>query len=121
MKLTRIVLMIGLATSFSTAALAVNEPAANQPAPAPTADQPQATPINAAKSLPDGSEVTISGTVENFDSRHPFTLRDSSGAINVDLSDIKPIVLHNGEKVTITGDVDKGFLSTNVAATDVHL
>jgi uncharacterized protein YdeI (BOF family) len=88
---------------------------------APTADDSQKSTTAAVSSMPDGTEVTITGTVENFDSRHPFTLRDSSGTIKVDLSSAKPIVLKDGEKVTVTGDVSKSLLGTNINATDVNI
>lgn len=126
MKHSRILMTIGLAALLAPALASAAD--TSQPATTPqaaTAPQVAATPIKAVPSMPDGTEVTITGTVENFDSRHPFTLRDASGTIDVDLSDVRPIALHDGEKVTITGDVSKGalggLLGTDVAATDVRL
>lgn len=80
-----------------------------------------ATPISSVKNLSNGEDVTVTGTVQDFDERHPFTLQDSSGNIQIDLSSAKPIVLKNGQKVTITGTIDKGLLTTDIMATDVNI
>jgi uncharacterized protein YdeI (BOF family) len=74
---------------------------------------------SALKDTPEGSQVSLSGTVEDFDSQHSFTLHDSSGAVKVDLSAAKPMVLTNGEQVSVTGHVHHGLLSTDVVASAV--
>jgi len=71
------------------------------------------------KEMPDGSEVTLSGTVEDFDSEHSFTLRDASGAVKVDLRSTKSMILKDGEKVNVTGLVNHTFLRTDVVARNV--
>lgn len=71
------------------------------------------------KDLPSNGEVTLSGIVEDFDNEHAFMLRDSSGTVKIDLSSAKPMVLKNGERVSVTGSVNHTILGTNVVARDV--
>ncbi|MGE3622248.1 MAG: NirD/YgiW/YdeI family stress tolerance protein [Bdellovibrionales bacterium] len=78
-----------------------------------------ANTASAVKDMPDGGQVTLSGTVEEFNNEKSFTLRDSSGTVKVDMGSAKSVVLKNGEKVTVNGTVDKGITGTTIAATSV--
>jgi len=71
------------------------------------------------KDMPNGNPVSLTGTVEDFDSQHSFTLNDGSGTVKVDLSSAKSLVLKNGDKVNVTGTVDKGIILTDVLAQSV--
>jgi len=99
MKFAKIIMIAGTAALLSTTALA-----------ATTA---------AVKNMPDGGSISLSGTVEDFNSEHSFTLRDNTGTMKVDLSKTKSIVLKNGETVSVTGTINKGVLGTQVAAQSV--
>jgi len=100
MKFMKTMMMTGIAALLSTSALA-------------------ATTAASIKDLPNGGPVTLSGAVEDFNSAHSFMLRDQSGAVKVDLSSTKSVVLTDGEQVTVTGVIDKGFFTTDVAARNV--
>ena len=101
MKFTETMLIAGITALLSTTALA---------------DATSASVSNA----PNGGPVTLSGTVEDFDNAHSFTLRDNSGTVKVDLSAAKSVVLKNGETVDVTGTVNKGVLGTTVVATSIN-
>lgn len=78
------------------------------------------TSAAAIKNLPDGGGVTLNGTVEDFDSEHFFTLRDSTGTVKIDLSAAKSVVLTNGERVTVAGTIrNRGILGTSISARTV--
>lgn len=79
-----------------------------------------AATANSVGNMQNGSAVSLSGTVENFDSAKSFTLRDASGEVKIDLSSSKSIVLKNGDKVDVSGTVDKGIMTTAVVATKVE-
>jgi uncharacterized protein YdeI (BOF family) len=99
MKFTKTILIAGITALLSTPSLAA-----------------AATSV---KNMPDGSHLTVSGVVEEFDSEHAFMLRDSSGFVKVDLSSAKPMVLKNGEKVTVTGVVNQTILGVDIVASRV--
>jgi len=99
MKISKTMLIASAAALFSTAALA-----------ATTAS---------LKDAPDASQVTLSGTVENFDSAHSFTLRDASGTASIDLSKAPSVILKNGESVDVSGIVNKGMMGTTITAQNV--
>jgi len=100
MKVTKTIMVAGILCLFSTLGLAAT--------------------ATAVKDLPDGSQVTLTGTVEDFDSEHAFMLRDGSGAIKVDLSSTNPIVLKDGDKVDVTGLVNHTILGTDIVARSVN-
>ena len=99
MKISKTMLVASTVTLFSTAALA-----------ATTAS---------LKDAQDSSQVSLSGTVENFDSAHSFTLHDASGTAKIDLSKAPSVVLKNGESVDVSGVVNKGIMGTTVTAQNV--
>lgn len=72
------------------------------------------------KDLPASGEVMLQGTVESFDGKGSFVLRDSSGAIKINMGAIKAANLKNGEKVGVTGTVYKGPSETDIAALSVN-
>jgi len=72
------------------------------------------------KNAPNGGQVTLNGTVEDFDSNHTFMLRDSSGTILVDLSSTKPMVLKDGENISVSGTVNHTILGTDVVARTIN-
>jgi len=82
------------------------------------------TPLMAATALSvmnmtDVYKLTLNGVVEEFDSQHAFMLRDSSGLVKIDLSSAQPMVLKNGEKVTVNGQAHQTILGADVIAYDV--
>jgi uncharacterized protein YdeI (BOF family) len=99
MKFANAMVIAGIVALSSTAALA-------------------ATAV-AIKDSPNGAEVTLSGTVEDFDSQHAFMLRDASGTVKIDLTSAKPMVLKDGEAVSVTGRVNHTVLGTDVVARNV--
>jgi uncharacterized protein YdeI (BOF family) len=78
-----------------------------------------AATANSVDAMQNGSPVALTGTVENFTSAKSFTLRDASGTVEIDLSSTPSIVLKNGDKVDVSGTVDKGVLGAKIVATTV--
>ena len=73
----------------------------------------------AVKDLPNGNQVTLQGTVEDFNSQHSFMLRDNSGSVKIDLSSTHAVVLKEGEQVTVSGTVNQTILGPDVIAASV--
>lgn len=71
------------------------------------------------KDLPDGGEVSLTGTVDAIDNEREFTLRDSTGAIDVEIKSAESVVLKKGDKVSVSGTIDKGLTSTEIDAKSV--
>jgi len=78
-----------------------------------------ATTATSVKDMPDGGQVTLSGTVEDFDSQHSFVLQDASGTVKIDLTSMKPTVLKEGTTVDVIGNVHSTLLGTDVVAQSV--
>ena len=55
--------------------------------------------------LPKSSRVTLRGTVQNVDGMDEFTLSDSTGSIEVELSSAATV--KEGETITVVGDVER--------------
>lgn len=99
MQFTKAILLGSIAAVFLTPAMAAT--------------------ATSVKEMPDGRKLTLYGVVEEFDSKHAFMLRDSSGFVKIDLSSAKPMVLNNGEKVIVTGQVHQTILGADVVAISV--
>jgi uncharacterized protein YdeI (BOF family) len=73
------------------------------------------------KTLPDEGQVTLKGTVDKVNSEREFTLRDSSGTINVDIESSQSVVLKEGDEVTVSGKVDKDITGKDINASNVQV
>ena len=71
------------------------------------------------ENLPDKGLVKISGTVTHVDNEKKFTLKDSTGSINVDIESSETAALTEGAEVTVIGYVDKGMLGKDINANKV--
>lgn len=69
--------------------------------------------------LPDSGTVTLSGTVSKVKNEKEFTLRDSSGTVDVNIENGQSVVLKEGAKVSVNGTVDKGILGKDINASSV--
>lgn len=69
--------------------------------------------------LPHQGMVKISGTVVDVDNEKEFTVRDETGAINVDIISSQNAVVTKGAEVTVIGVVDNGLFSKCINATEV--
>lgn len=58
-------------------------------------------------SLPDAGRVTLRGIVQDVDGEDEFTLSDSTGSIEVELS--SSMDLEQGQTVTVVGDVGRSW------------
>lgn len=97
-KLLTSVAFVGIATSAYAAEMATE------------------TNIN---SLPKEGMVQISGTVTEVDGANEFTLKDSTGEIEVESDTDLNLAL--GDEVTVSGEIDSGFFSTEIEATNVTI
>jgi uncharacterized protein YdeI (BOF family) len=76
------------------------------------------------RALPNQGTVTVSGTVEKVKSAREFTLRDPSGKIDVEVDSPESAVLKPGDKVIVTGQIDKkffGLAGKEIDATNVSV
>ncbi len=71
------------------------------------------------QALPDEGLVKISGTVDSISNEKEFTLKDSTGSIDVDITSEEAAALQEGTHVTVIGYVDKGALGKDINATSV--
>ena len=71
--------------------------------------------------LPDNGAVTLSGTVKSVENEREFTLSDETGTIGVDLESTQSVVLKKGDRVTVTGQVDKDITGTDINASHVEV
>lgn len=69
--------------------------------------------------LPREGMVKVTGTVSEVDSEKAFTLRDKTGAINVDVVSAQNAVVTKGAEVTVIGSIDNGIFSKGINATEV--
>lgn len=67
--------------------------------------------IESVKELDDGKMITLEGTVDGVNSEREFILRDASGTIKVDIDSTQSVVLTKGQKVSVTGVLDKDLLT----------
>jgi uncharacterized protein YdeI (BOF family) len=75
------------------------------------------------KKMKDGTKISVTGTVDSVQNEREFTLRDESGIIPVKVQSNDAFTISAGEKVTVTGEVDKSlFRGTDIKANsvDVH-
>jgi len=78
----------------------------------------------AIRNLPDKGAVTVSGTVEQVKNEREFTLRDTSGAVDVKLASDQSAVLKQGDNVTVTGAMETpwwGLAGKDIAASNVRV
>jgi uncharacterized protein YdeI (BOF family) len=76
--------------------------------------------VKAIKEMPNGGNVTLSGTVDKVNNERKFVLRDGSGTVDVEIKSGQSLMLRQGENVTVTGTVDKGVLGTTINANNVE-
>jgi uncharacterized protein YdeI (BOF family) len=72
------------------------------------------------KALPESGFIKIDGMVDSPENTK-FTLKDSTGTVEVDLKTTPASSLNQGAEVTVTGYVRKGILSKSVDATEVNM
>lgn len=77
--------------------------------------------ISDVKDMADNRSVTVTGTVDSVENDREFTLRDSSGKIDVDIASNQSVVLKEGDQVSVTGKLDKGLFSSDIDASDVSV
>jgi uncharacterized protein YdeI (BOF family) len=73
------------------------------------------------KKMEDKSQVTVTGTVDSVQNEREFTLRDSTGTMEVDITSGQSVVLRDGQEVTVSGMLDKGLTGDAIAANDVQV
>lgn len=72
------------------------------------------------KSLPSEGKVKLSGQVTDVDNEKEFTLKDSTGSIEIDLDEsAESAALKEGSEVTVIGFVNNGITGKNINATKV--
>lgn len=71
--------------------------------------------------LPDEGVVTLSGTVDSVENEREFTLRDATGTIGVDIESNESVVLKEGDRVTVSGTVDRDLAGTDINASRVDV
>lgn len=69
--------------------------------------------------LPKQGLVELTGTVQDVSDAKNFTLKDSTGSIDVHVQSDENVVLANGSKVSVIGYVKDGLLSKQISATRV--
>lgn len=75
--------------------------------------------ISETKKMPNGSPVSVAGTIDRIDSAREFVLRDDTGRVRVSIESDQSAVLKNGMYVTVGGTIDRGIFTTNINATSV--
>ena len=75
--------------------------------------------IDNLKEMNDGSQVSLTRTVESVENEREFTLRDASGSIDVDIASGQSLMLKVGDRVAVNGLLDKGLFRTDISATRV--
>ena len=75
--------------------------------------------LNSVRGMGDGSQVSITGTVDRVKNEREFTLRDNSGSIDVDIESNQSVVLKQGDSVTVNGTVDRRLFGANINASRV--
>lgn len=73
------------------------------------------------RQLPDAGSVIIAGTIDKVKDDKNFVLKDGSGSIDVEVAFDNPPALVEGDRVSVIGNVDKGFFSKEVDATSISL
>jgi len=71
------------------------------------------------RSMQDGQQIDITATVDRVQNEREFTLRDSSGTINVDIESNESVVLKPGDTVDVSGILDKGWFGADINASQV--
>jgi len=77
-----------------------------------------ATPYTIAQ-LPKEGLVKVSGTVTDVEDENAFTLKDSTGKIDVDMESSEAAALTKGASVTVIGYIDSGILGKDINAKKV--
>jgi uncharacterized protein YdeI (BOF family) len=70
-------------------------------------------------SLPEEGLVKIAGTVDDVKDEKNFTVKDTTGSINVSIESDENVVLTKDAAVTVIGFVDKGLLGKSILAKHV--
>jgi uncharacterized protein YdeI (BOF family) len=78
-------------------------------------------PAATVGSLPPKGTVALSGTVEKVKSERIFTLRDSSGSIDVDIAADEAVVLEPGNQVRVIGNLRPGLFHSDFKARRIEL
>jgi len=73
------------------------------------------------KNLPTQGDVKITGVVDSVKSEDGFVLKDSQGKVGVDIESNQSTVLKKGDKVTVSGTVDKSVMGTDINASKVDV
>ena len=73
------------------------------------------------KTIPASGLIKVSGTVDSIDNAKKFTLKDSTGNVDVNIKSSESASLTKGAKVTVVGYPDKGMLGTSINATKVEV
>jgi len=84
-------------------------------------DEPSNAQAVNIKGLPDKGMVKVEGTVDSVSSEKKFTLRDSTGTVDVALKSEQSASLQKGASVTVFGYVNNGMLSKSIDATKIEL
>jgi len=71
--------------------------------------------------LPAQGMVQITGIVDKVSDQKNFTLKDTTGAVDVSIQSDENVVLAKGAEVTVTGYVNNGILGKKIRATHVIL
>lgn len=71
------------------------------------------------KSLPDSGLVKVTGMVSDVDDERNFTVKDTTGKIDVKLTSAQTAALTEGARVTVIGRVDKGLTGKDLEASQV--
>ncbi len=79
-----------------------------------------AQPVTIA-ALPDAGLVKVDGIVDGVSSEKKFTLKDSTGHVDVTIKSGESASLNKDTEVTVIGYVDKGVLGKTISATEVDV
>lgn len=69
--------------------------------------------------LPKNGKVKVLGVVADVDSEKEFTLKDTTGSIDVEVESAENAAIVEGAQVTVIGVIDDGLLGKEINATQV--
>lgn len=72
-------------------------------------------------SLPKEGMVKVTGQVSDVDNEKAFTLKDETGAIDVDMASAEKAALTEGAEVTVIGLIDSGLMTRHLKAQQVFV
>lgn len=79
------------------------------------------TTVSHISQLPDQGLVRVTGSVDKVGNEKNFTLKDSTGTIDVAIASAEKVVLVKGAEVTVVGYVKRGMMGKTLSATHVIL